>query len=277
MYYSAAEDNIAKKPLYFVALDDLKHFFCQYLWLFVWLWQKRVLKNPPAGFFTKTEWCLVQKAARFTWRRTHGGWRTFGCFARKLRTTLMPGALLRRLDKHFKQMFMLFPYIHGLVYFWLQTSRFSLILFEAWSVQFDMISTTGLMFWRKTTCFSPDRVHWPTSSDWKETLYVEALNLNFSQREIKDGWIDPDFPHSPQSLGETVLATQEQEMSGLQVVRLCCTGCDFLMFKIKCLPKHGYRKFSAVNRGQSYIVILLILKLTVCKWVFATLSCSSCP
>ncbi|CAK9056599.1 unnamed protein product [Durusdinium trenchii] len=29
----------------------------------------------------------------------------------------------------------------------------------------------------KTFCFSPDRAYWPTSSDWKETLYVEARSM----------------------------------------------------------------------------------------------------
>ena len=70
----------------------------------------------------------------------------------------------------------------------------------------ELLDFSGLGKARQTTsCFSPDRVHWPVSSDWKETLYVEALDLNFSEREIKDGWIDPDFPHSLQSVGETAL------------------------------------------------------------------------
>lgn len=68
--------------------------------------------------------------------------------------------------------------------------------------------------WRtseKTFCFSPDRAYWPTSSDWKETLYVEALSLSFAEREVKEGWKDPDFPHSSQSLGDRVRESLGQE------------------------------------------------------------------
>lgn len=68
--------------------------------------------------------------------------------------------------------------------------------------------------WRtsgKTFCFSPDRAHWPTSSDWKEALYVEALSLSFADRGVEEGWVDPAFPHSAESLGGTCQEIDGQE------------------------------------------------------------------